>query len=121
MRAGLDDPEVSLLVAEADERPAGFVGCGSTRDPDPEPGVGEIRSFFVAAGSWRLGLGSALMAAALEDLTRRGYAQATVWSFAGNQRANAFYEAHGFARDGAERTEDAWAGVPEVRLRRPLP
>ena len=44
-----------------------------------------------------------------------------VWSFAANERANAFYEAHGFTRDGAERTEAAWAHVPEVRYLRPLP
>ncbi len=34
---------------------------------------------------------------------------------------NAFYEAHGFTRDGAERTEAAWAHLPEVGYRRPLP
>jgi RimJ/RimL family protein N-acetyltransferase len=44
-----------------------------------------------------------------------------VWSFAANERANAFYEAHGFTRDGAECTEEAWAHLPEIRFRRPLP
>ena len=44
-----------------------------------------------------------------------------VWSFAANDRANAFYEAHGFSRDGAERAEEVWADLLEVRLRRPLP
>ena len=43
-----------------------------------------------------------------------------MWSFADNTRANAFYEHHGFARDGAERREEAWNGLLEVRLRRPL-
>ena len=31
-----------------------------------------------------------------------------------------FYEAHGFTRDGAERTEEAWADIPQVRYRRAL-
>jgi GNAT superfamily N-acetyltransferase len=99
----------------------GFTACGESRDPDAVPQAGEIRTLFVAAGRWRRGVGRALMAAALTDLTGRGYAEATVWSFAANERANAFYEAHGFTRDGAERTEEAWAHVPEVRYRRPLP
>ena len=54
------------------------------------------------------------------DLRARGYSEATVWSFADNERANAFYENAGFTRDGAERTEDVWANIPEVRYRRRL-
>jgi GNAT superfamily N-acetyltransferase len=99
----------------------GFTACGESRDPDAGPEAGEIRTFFVAAGRWRRGVGRALMAAALADLAARGHVEATVWSFAANERANAFYEAHGFRRDGAERTEEVWAGVPEIRYRRALP
>jgi hypothetical protein len=51
----------------------------------------------------------------------RGHSEATVWSFAANARANAFYEASGFARDGGERTEETWAHLPEIRFRRALP
>lgn len=98
----------------------GFTDCGSSRDPDVGSEVGEIRSFFVAAGRWRRGTGRALMAAALADLTERGYEQATVWSFEANERANAFYEAQGFARDGTMRTQATWAHIPEVRYRRAL-
>jgi ribosomal protein S18 acetylase RimI-like enzyme len=113
------DDEVSLLVAD-DGAFAGFTACGTSRDSDAGPEVGEIWSFFVAEDRWRRGVGRALMAAALEDLLQRGYEQATVWSFDTNERANAFYEAHGFARDGAERTEEAWAHILEVRYRRDL-
>jgi ribosomal protein S18 acetylase RimI-like enzyme len=74
----------------------------------------------VAAGQWRRGIGHALMGAALDDLRERGYREATVWSFDANERANAFYEAHGFARDGAARREPVWADVVEVRYRRAL-
>ena len=83
--------------------------------------MGEVRSFFVAAGRWRRGVGRDLMAAALAALVEQGYEAATVWSFDANERANAFYEAHGFERDGATRTEEVWAHIPEVRYRRPLP
>jgi GNAT superfamily N-acetyltransferase len=112
--------ETTVLVAELDGELAGFVRVGPSRDPDPERGVGEVQSFFVAAGRWRHGIGRELMPAALAELVERGHRAATVWSFAGNERANAFYEAHGFVRDGVTRTEDAWAHIPEVRYRRAL-
>jgi ribosomal protein S18 acetylase RimI-like enzyme len=120
MRDRIAGGEVSVLVAEPEGELAGFVACGPSRDPEPEPGVGEVQSFFVGAGRWGRGIGRALMAAALEDLRRRGYAAATVWSFDSNERANAFYESHGFQRDGATRTEEVWAHIPEVRYRRTL-
>jgi ribosomal protein S18 acetylase RimI-like enzyme len=75
---------------------------------------------FVASSAWRRGVGSALMDAALDDLRERGYAAAVVWSFADNDRANAFYERIGFTRDGGERSNEAWAHIPEVRYRRSL-
>jgi GNAT superfamily N-acetyltransferase len=122
----LGDPAVSMLVAEEESDPSGgellgFAGCGESRDPGAGPETGEVQTLFVAAGRWRAGVGGALMAAALADLAERGHTEATVWSFAANERANAFYEAHGFTRAGAECTEEAWAHLPEIRFRRPLP
>jgi ribosomal protein S18 acetylase RimI-like enzyme len=117
----LADPTVSMLVAEDAGELLGFTACGASRDPGAEAGTGEIMTLFVATDQWRAGVGRALMAAALTDLAARGHSEATVWSFDANERANAFYEAHGFTRDGAERTEEAWAHVTEVRYRRPLP
>jgi GNAT superfamily N-acetyltransferase len=119
VRARLDDREVSMLIADDGEL-AGFTTCGISRDRDVGREVGEIWSFFVAVGRWRAGLGGALMAAALDDLRERAYLEATVWSFDANERANGFYEAQGFTRDGAERREPVWAGVLEVRYRRGL-
>jgi GNAT superfamily N-acetyltransferase len=116
----IEDGAVSMLMAEEDGELLGFSACGESRDEDAAPSVGELRSFFVAAGHWREGVGRALMAAALDLLRGRGCAEATVWSFAANERANAFYEKHGFTRDGAERTEAAWADLLELRYRRSL-
>ena len=109
-----------MLLAEEDGELLGFTACGETRDPDASATVGEVRTFFVAPGRWRRGVGRALMAAALDSLRERGYREATVWSFAGNDRDNRFYERAGFARDGAEKTEAEWAHVLEVRYRRSL-
>jgi GNAT superfamily N-acetyltransferase len=119
-QATLEDPAVTMLLAEDDGELTGFTACGESRDADAGPEVGEVRTFFVAASHWGRGVGRALMKAALEDLRERGYAEATVWSFADNERANAFYEAHGFERDGAGRREETWAEILEVRYRRSL-
>ena len=121
MRAGLINPKVSMLVAVDGDGLLGYTGCGESRDPDAGSEAAEIWSFFVAAGGWGRGTGRALMTAALADLTERGHSQATVWSFADNERANAFYERHGFERDGTTRTEEHWADILEVRYRRGLP
>jgi GNAT superfamily N-acetyltransferase len=109
-----------MLLAEEGGELLGFTACGESRDPDAGPGDGEVRTLFVTAGRWRSGVGRALMAAALEDLRERGYTEATVWSFAANERANRFYESHGFERDGTEKTEEVWAHLTEIRYRRSL-
>ena len=113
------DPAVRLLVAEGDGL-LGYTLFGASRDHDLPADVGEVRTFFVRPAAWRHGVGSALMSGALSALPELGYTAASVWSFAGSERANAFYERHGFVRDGAERREEAWAGILEVRLRRRL-
>ena len=114
------DAAVSILMAEEDGELLGFSACGESRDEDADPSVGEVRSLFVAAGGWRRGVGRALLAGALDSLRERACKEATVWSFAANDRANRFYERHGFTRDGAEKTEEVWADLLEVRYRRSL-
>ena len=109
-----------MLVADEDGLVVGLTACGETRDVGAGPEVGEVRTLFVAPRRWRGGVGRALIQAALADLRRRGKAQATVWSFDANERANRFYETQGFTRDGAERTEAAWNHLLEVRYRRGL-
>jgi GNAT superfamily N-acetyltransferase len=116
----IEDPAVSMLMVEEDGELLGFSACGQSRDEDAGPSVGEVRSFFVAAGRWGQGVGRLLMAAVLDSLRERGCTDATVWSFAANERANRFYESHGFTRDGAEKTEEVWADLLEVRYRRSL-
>ena len=114
------DPAVRLIVAEGDAELVGYTLFGASRDDDLAADVGEVRTFFVRPSAWRSGVGSALMGAALGALPELGYTAASVWSFADNDRANAFYEHHGFRRDGAERREAAWSGILELRLRRSL-
>jgi len=112
---------VSQVLVEEDGELLGISTCGESRDDDVDESVGEIRTFFVAPGSWGRGVGRALMDGVLESLRQRGHTVATVWSFTANDRANAFYEALGFTRDGAEdSTGEAWADIPGIRYRRSL-
>jgi RimJ/RimL family protein N-acetyltransferase len=121
-RAAMAEEGVGLFAAE-DPTGAivGYVGHSRSRDPDALPGIGEVRTMFVHPSAWGDEVGSALITAAFEALRERGFAQATVWSFQANERANAFYEKHGFTRDGGRRREAVWAYVDEVRYRVGLP
>jgi ribosomal protein S18 acetylase RimI-like enzyme len=116
----LANPDLSVLIAEEGDEVVGYVGCGTSRDEDIGDEVGEVRSLFVAPSSWGAGVGKALMAGSLDDLRERGYTEAIVWSFTANDRANGFYEAQGFTRDGAERIEERFANIPSARYRRSL-
>jgi GNAT superfamily N-acetyltransferase len=119
--AVLDDDRVQTLVADRDGELIGQTTFGTSRDSDAPATAGEVRSLFVRPVAWGGGVGSALLLRALKGLATMGFAEATLWSFATNQRANALYERHGFSRDGSEKREEVWAGLLEVRYRRALP
>jgi GNAT superfamily N-acetyltransferase len=113
-------PDVSVLLAEDGDRLLAFTMFGVNRDDDAAPGVAEIRMFFADPDAWGGGAAPRLMGEALETLAEQGYRAVTLWSFDANGRANAFYERHGLERDGAERTQEAWADIPQVRYGRLL-
>lgn len=91
-------------VAECDGSLAGFVGVGPSRDPvDPE--LGELDTIAVDPGRWRTGIGTALMRTALEAFVDDGFPEAILWTLAGYDRGQRFYEAAGWKRDGGVRDE----------------
>jgi hypothetical protein len=53
-------------------------------------------------------------------LRETGYAEATLWVFADNTAARAFYAKQGWLPDGGIRVEAAYR-LPEVRLRHAIP
>ena len=109
-----------MLVGEIDGELAGLLTGSACRDDREEP-LGEVHGCYVDPAHWRKGVGSALMATAIERLTQAGHSEAVLWVLAGNSRARAFYEAHGWVADGAEKTYDLEGGrYPEVRYRRNL-
>jgi RimJ/RimL family protein N-acetyltransferase len=122
VRAVVEDPGIGSVLEEDDGgRLLGYSIFGTNRDEDPQPGTGEIRTFFVDPDTWGQGVGKRLIAATLDGLRELGYQRAMLWSFDGNERANRFYERHGFRRDGAERRDpDVWADALIVRYSRAL-
>ena len=112
-----------FLVTGDDGAPAGFADCGPSRDDDSDQDtVGEVMAIYLNPDAWGMGLGRVLMAAALDHLAQAGYAEVTLWVLDTNVRAQRFYEAAGFAPDGAVKVDDS-RGFPlrELRYRRSLP
>ncbi|SCL30562.1 Acetyltransferase (GNAT) family protein [Micromonospora rhizosphaerae] len=87
-------------------------------DPD-DARRGHVFSLYVHPDAQGLGLGRTLLRAAAEELRAADHATATLWVFAANHAARAFYAAQGWTPDGGTRVEEAY-GEPEVRLRRNL-
>lgn len=114
------DPDLDVFVAEVDGLVVGFSSSSASRDPDFADD-GELQAIYVLGASWGKGFGSALLEASVTALTARGYPSALLWVLAGNDRSIRFYERHGWALDGAEKTEP-WGDLElhEVRMVRPL-
>lgn len=92
------------LVAERDGRIVGWAGFGGARDEDA-PGTGELWGIYALPEAWSSGVGHALIAAVERELVDAGHASAYLWVLAGNERASAFYERHGWHADGGARVE----------------
>lgn len=113
-RRTLADGAVPTLVAESGGRVVGFctLACPA-RDDDAGERTAEIAAIYVDPERWRRGIGTRLARAALDRL--RGRDSVTLWVFAANAAAIAFYERLGFAPDGAERDDDF--GQRAIRMR----
>jgi ribosomal protein S18 acetylase RimI-like enzyme len=117
-RRGLSDGTASALVAEDDDGIYGWATVGRSRDPDAGDEVGELWSLYVHPRCWGRGLGRELHDACLEELRRRGFAQATLWVMDTNERARRFYERQGWRTDGsvkADRVGELQTPIEDVR------
>ncbi len=110
-----------VLVGELEGELAGWLTGGRCRDAARDERLGEVHACYVDPAYWRRGVGSALMTAGTERLTRAGYLEAVLWVLADNARARAFYEHHGWRADGTRKTYEVGGGrYPELRYRREL-
>jgi ribosomal protein S18 acetylase RimI-like enzyme len=106
-------------VAEVAGRVAGFVSVGDVQHAAPEPGLGELLALYVDPPAQGAGVGRALLRAGEERLRALGYDRAVLCVFVRNERARAFYAAHGWRQEEPEViVDDRWS--PEVRYRRTL-
>jgi ribosomal protein S18 acetylase RimI-like enzyme len=106
-------------VAEVEGRVAGFVAVGAVQHADPEPGLGELLALYVDPPAQGAGLGRALLAAGEDRLRALGHDRAVLCVFVRNERARAFYAAHGWRQEQPGVVlDDRWS--PEVRYRRSL-
>lgn len=106
--------EVWVAEIEADEQAAeivGFASTGPARDDDP-PRERELASIYLLAAHHGSGLGQALLDAAIADRP------VSLWVLDDNPRAIAFYRRNGFEPDGAERIDERYGNIREIRLLR---
>jgi ribosomal protein S18 acetylase RimI-like enzyme len=108
----LPDQTSITLVGELDGQIVGFACVGPSRDDDTDTATGELWGLYVDPSHWGAGHGHTLHTEALDVPRASGAAAATLWVLTTNQRARHFYERHGWAADGAEKT--VWRG--DVRL-----
>jgi len=107
---------VETLVAEDGGRVIGFTGFGPSRDEDAPAGTGEVYAIYLQPEWFGLGAGRELFARANDRLRELGYARATLWVLATNERSRRFYERAGWAFDGTESThQDQCLNMPIVR------
>ena len=117
---GGDEGPTTMLAVVGEERIAGFVTFGASRDEDAR-GLGEVYALYVDPDRHRSGVGRLLMAEARRRLGERGFAAAVLWVLRGNTRAASFYESENWRPDGATRVEQPYGIISTVdRFRRPL-
>jgi ribosomal protein S18 acetylase RimI-like enzyme len=110
-------PGSATFVAEVDGDVVGFVSVGVCRD---EEGTGELYAIYLLPSCWDRGVGRALIQRAEQSLRSSGFAEAILWVMEGNERAERFYRAAGWAPDGRKLDTFQGAEVPELRYRKAL-
>lgn len=109
-------PGTELSVAVVSAAIVGFVVTGPWRGSDAGADFGEIRAIYVSPEHWRRGAGRALLDRGRRRLVKAGYQELRLWVLALNAPGRRFYEACGWAFDGAEQTyQTGGVELPEVR------
>jgi GNAT superfamily N-acetyltransferase len=108
----------AALVGELDGTVVGFAILRPSADDDATGDRGELDGFYVAPTAWGLGVGRALLAAALDRLRSDGFSDATLWTAVDNHRPRGTYETGGWRLDGTSRHRQLFGTeFEEVRYR----
>jgi len=112
-----------VLVAQCGDE---VVGVVMTARDKGAPDVGHLSRFYVTPLKWGRGIGTRLYQAAVDDLRRRGFGEATLWVLEMNTRARSWYERLGWKATEERRTVfepppivDVLYRLPDVVLRKP--
>ena len=97
-RRTIEDPDVTVAVAEQDGVVVGWATAGPGREEHPVRSR-ELEGIYLLAAVYGSGAGQMLLDAVLGDVP------AFLWVADDNPRAQAFYARNGFRRDGATKTE----------------
>jgi ribosomal protein S18 acetylase RimI-like enzyme len=99
------DPHALTTLVAGRGEVVGFATLGQSRDDDAAPDIGELWGIYVHPRQWGTGVGHALLDGAMQALQAAGLSAATLWVLQGNDRATGFYRRHGWAADGATKTD----------------
>lgn len=88
--------ESQTLVARHPEGIAGFISFGHWRGEHSNDSQGEIWALYAKPEAWGLGVGRALLQAAVVELRAIGRHSVLLWVLSKNDRGVRFYEAFGF-------------------------
>jgi GNAT superfamily N-acetyltransferase len=110
---------IEVAVFDQDGVIAGAVATGAARDDDAGPHTGELYALYVDPPAQGAGVGTRLVAHAVDTLQAAGHADAVLWTFAANALGRRFYETRGWHADG-EAVQRAGDLAPVVRYRRAL-
>ena len=94
-----------VLVAAVDDEVTGYVRLGRHMRLAANDHVRHVEALGVAQAARGRGVGSALVAAAIEEARRRGVAKLGLRALSNNPGALRLYEAHGFVEEGRLRDE----------------
>ena len=109
---GLASGAQFFIAEDPQGRIIGLAGGTPTIEEDQDTGVGiELGMLYVLEAYYGSGLGAHLMEVVL------GQRDALVWVIEGNDRAQRFFEKHGFTADGTtEALVGTWQGLTERRM-----
>ena len=109
--------QLRVLVAVAEDGPAGFAALGPSDDPDADPSQDAlVAEFCIEPASQRMGHGSRLLNATIDTLRADGFTRATWWVRSDDDTLRHFLTSAGWAADGAHTEVAADEDGPRVKL-----
>lgn len=90
-----NDILTAKLIFNDDNIPVGCAAYGNSRDKSL-PDWGEIISVYIRPDFFKMGFGTCLFNAVIQDMKNMGYSKIYLWVLENNLNAKRFYEKQGF-------------------------